>query len=263
MTTAARKVMLQCDLSQAESRVVFALSGDARLIELARAKPWDYDAHTENARVLFRKRDVTKDERQIGKVVSHGAQRGMGGRKLAGSVLKHLGVALTERECDRFIERYLATYPGIESYFATIRKDVMRHRALMNTWGRQITWDYDALEDSLYREAYSWLPQSEVGQLMNEWGFLALDAQLQAGRWPGAAINNLGHDSLLASVWPRQAYEIALYLRDSLERPRVYRGCELSIPLEYQLGRNWQMQTDFKRLPERDEFTAAAEALAA
>jgi DNA polymerase-1 len=253
------KIFLQVDLSNAENRVLFALSGDSALQALACER--GRDLHTEGAQALFRKRDISKDERQLGKIISHGVQRGMRGRRLSENLLKHLNVVIDEAECERYVDRYLETYPGIERYFDAVRKDVIRYRALSNSWGRIVTWAYDALDETLYREALSWLPQSEIGDLMNRWGFLALYRRIEGGAFPGTAINIPVHDSLLVSCPPAQVWPVAAFLRDSLERPRSYRGCSLSIPLEFAIGRTWAMTTSWRVLPERDEMERATREL--
>lgn len=67
-------IFVEGDLSQAESRIVYTLTGDPELIEVAQRMPWEYDSHTENtARILGIAMDeVTKeDRRNIGKPTAH------------------------------------------------------------------------------------------------------------------------------------------------------------------------------------------------
>jgi hypothetical protein len=80
-----------------------------------------------------------------------------------------------------------------------------------------------------------------------------------------------GHDSLLMSVHPEDAWKTAKFLKASLERPLTYDGVDLVIPTEIKLGRRWGCGTcaacrvkapctelvEFKRFPSRDEFEAA------
>ena len=64
------------------------------------------------------------------------------------------------------------------------------------------------------------------------------------------------HDSLTVSCPAEEAYDVAAFLRESLERPRTYYGTSLVIPVEVKIGRTWKMDHEYKRLPDRDEFDA-------
>lgn len=255
-------ILLGADLSQAESRVVFALTGDPRMLEIARAKPWERDMHTENAALVFGvpESKVTKEQRQVGKIVSHGAQRNMQGPTLSDHIAKSYGMIISGVECQRFIDSYMRRHAPLEThYFRELRKLAVRHRALSNSFGRVIYFEHDPLEDGLFREMYSWLPQSNVADLTNQWGLIPLATCIRGNMFgPGAAVNAQGHDSVAASVRPQYAYDMAWFLQYRMERSNYYWGNELSIPVEFSLGSTWDYEYTWKRLPPRAEFEAAA-----
>lgn len=254
------KVLFGVDESQAESRVVFALTGDKKLLEIARAKPWEYDMHSENAAAIFGVpvAEVTYEQRRIGKIISHAAQRQIGGATLSAHMAKEYGIIMDADKCQRFLNAYLLRHQALEpGYFRAIRQEALRCRMLSNSWGRVISFKYDYLEEPLYRELYSWLPQSNVADLTDQWGFVPLDRAILAGRFD-ARINIQGHDALVVSVVPTQAYDVALFLQERMEQTQYYWGNALSIPLEFSLGSTWDFEKSWKRLPSRDEFTAAA-----
>lgn len=255
-------IFLGADLSNAENRIVLALTREPSMLALARSKPWELDLHTENVTIIFGTpaAQVTGDERFLGKVVSHGAQRGMGGRTLSDRILKQLGVVLTPEECDRHIAAYMRRYWPVKDYFKDIKLQVLKYKALANTWGRIMRFAYDNFQDdAVFREAYSFLPQSEIIDLMNMWGFKPWSRWLQ--QHTGKPVVHHGHDSLTACVPAALAYDAALALRATLERPRVYYNNELTIPVVFSLGKTWRMSVEYKQLPSRAEFTAAARAL--
>lgn len=254
------KVLLGVDESQAESRVVFALTGDKDLLAIARAKPWEYDMHSENAASIFGVpvAKVTYEQRRIGKVISHAAQRQVGGATLSNHMAKEYGIIMDADKCNRFLNAYLLRHQALEpSYFKAIRQEALRCRMLSNSWGRVIRFQYDYLEEPLYRELYSWLPQANVADLTDQWGFVPLDAAIQAGTFD-ARINLQGHDALVVSVTPTQAYDVALFLQQRMERSQCYWGNELAIPLEFSIGSTWDFEKSWKRLPSREEFTTGA-----
>lgn len=270
-------IFLEADLSQSEGRMVLALTNDRKLVELARTKPWEFDMHVHNAALIFgqtpeellswkkTRREEYERRRYLGKRAVHGAQRDMHGGRLSQLLLMD-GHVVTPEACDKLISQYHARVPAIKDWFREIRKLVMRDKMLVNSWGRRIDFRYDRLDDELFRQAYSFLPQSENADLLNQWGLKPTYYFVKAllNRPPNVQV----HDSLLVSVPPAYAWEVAEFIRDNLERPRLYAGNELSIPVEFKLGVNWGADeksgegVGFKRLPSRREFEDVAFALA-
>ncbi len=253
-------IFLEVDLSAAESRVVRMLSRDAKMRELARVRPDEMDVHSYNASQVFGvlQSAVTKDQRFFAKIVEHGAQRDMHGATMSDGLLK-MGIVRTADECQRDIDAYHARNPAVkEHYFSDVRKQVFRHRALSNTWGRTILFDDLRLDDALYRQAYSFLPQSEVADILNQWGFVPLWRWLQGICMPQPHINAQVHDALLVSCGSYEAYDIAFFLAANLERPRLYLNEPMTIWCEFGIGSTWKKSHEWKRLPSREEMTEAA-----
>lgn len=252
-------VILEADLSQVESRLVYAYSKDPALIEAARTPPTERDDHKEVAALMFgvSVKEVTKDQRNLSKTVSHAAQRSMGAKKLQEKFLL-AGVQKPLLECKWLLDKYYAARPGIQVYMRLVRQQIMSTRSLTNSWGRKITWTYHRLDDELYRKAYSWWPQSEDSDLMLQWGVIPAWKYIKSGA-VRAVLHTTVHDSVVFSVHPVDAYTLAVFLRDSLERVRTYDGVDLSIPVEFKLGSTWACEVEFKGFPSREEFQAGVE----
>ena len=43
--------LMEIDLSQVESRIVYMLTRDPKLVSEAQSMPWEHDMHTENAKL--------------------------------------------------------------------------------------------------------------------------------------------------------------------------------------------------------------------
>ena len=170
------------------------------------------------------------------------------------------GYVHDEDECQAMIDNYISHRPAIRTWQASIRKEILQKRALTNSWGRLIDFTYERLSDDLFRRGYAFKPQSDVGALMNQWGLIPLDAFLRASRMR-STINLHVHDSLVLCAMPDEAYDLAQFAKESLERPRTYEGVSLTIPLEYTIGRTWAGDRDWKSLPDRDEFESAVKEL--
>ena len=263
-------ILLEVDCSQAESRVVYVLSGDDTLYDLALREPHDFDAHSYNAALIFGcpLDKVTKEQRYLGKKSVHGAQRGMGGDKLADELLKD-NVVRTPDECQRMIDRYLREHPGINAYFEWVRGQVLREKRLTNSWG--FCWDvsHEKMDAELYRRAYSFLPQSEVAFLLNVWGLIPI-AEFLATWFPWieqVRIASQVHDSIVLSIERRAPTIMAVCqaLNDHLTQPRTYQTArgprELSMPIEFKLGSTWVAEHEWKRLPTEHEVADALDAM--
>ena len=125
---------------------------------------------------------------------------------------------------------------------------------LVNSWGRHIDFRYDRLDDKLFREAYSWLPQSENADLLNQRGLYPLYLYMKSllGYPPNVQV----HDSLLVSVSHTDAYDIAEFIRSNLEQRYTIAGEPFTPFVEFKIGVSWAGVREFKRLPSKEEFTA-------
>ncbi len=254
-------IILDADLSQVESRFCFAYTGDSELIRLARLRSTEFDQHKFVAALVFKKviEAVEPGERQVCKSIGHGAQRAMQGVRMAETLMKE-GYVYSAEECDELIEEYHKAFPGIRKWHQRIRQEVRQNKLLINSWGR--IWDvyYEEINDELFRRAYSWLLQSECGDLMNQYGFIALWYWLKEHEMKSRILLHI-HDELVMSVDPDEAYDVAVFLQGSLERSRVYNGAELSIPVEFKCGLTWVGEYEWKILPAREEFETVVKRL--
>ena len=265
-------VLIEVDGSQVEARVDYALiyhlTGEKAIYEKAMMRPDEYDQHTENASFIFNTPTdrVTKDQRYLGKKCVHGAFRDMQGVKLAGELLKD-GYVMTGAECQGYIEAFKRRVPGIDDLFRWVRRRMIEHRYLENSWGRRLYFTYDRFGDECYRRGYSFDPQSECADWMNQFGLVPFFWYTQEeSRREGvsvATINVHAHDALVFSARPQYAYAATKFLVDSLEQARQFYGMSLSIPCEIKVGTSWKGQHEFKRLPSRDEFDSAVSQLGA
>lgn len=247
-------VFLEPDLSQAEKRVVDVLTGDPILIANAQSKPWEFDAHTHNAAIIFAipVDQVTKEQRYLGKRAVHASNYGMHGKRLSEALLVD-GIARTADECQRMIDAYLHACSAIPLWQREVRKTIMRTGQLTNSWGRTLSFKGERMNDDTYRAGYAFIPQSEVGDLLNQWGLVPLWNWLRKERMR-SRINAQIHDALLISARPDEAYDIACFVAEHLERPRTYNGVDLSIPVEFALSMTWKKDHELKRLPDRQTF---------
>lgn len=258
-------VLLEVDLSQAESRVVGMLTGDKELIEIAQTPPHLFDVHKFNASIIFKKleAEISKVERYLGKRAVHATNYGMAGKKLQ-EILFNEGYDLTVRQTEDMIRAYLDRFPAIETWHERTRIELFRTRTLTNWWGRRINFAFERMNDDLYRRGYAWVPQSDVADLMNAWGLNVLSDYLISAQ-SRSRINVHCHDALIVSCRVDEVFGVARILNESLSVPRPFgEGIgALAMPCEFKLGRSWKAEVEWKQLPERGEMEAAARAILA
>jgi len=263
-------VGVEVDLSQAEARIVYLaiykLTGDTDMLNKARLRPTEYDQHTEMAAKIFgfeleqyKAMKATDPEqfklyRYLGKTTVHAAQREQSGKGLSERLAKD-GYFYSIAECDGFIKAYRRAVPGLEDYFRDVRRRIMQDKLLVTDWGRVLKFDYARLDDSLYRAGYSFDPQANVADHMNQKGLKPLAdwfEREQCGR-----INVHAHDALFFSVLPERAWDATKFLIDSLESPFTYHGTSLCMPCEVKVGLSWKGTSSWGQLPTQSTFEEA------
>lgn len=181
----------------------------------------------------------------------------MTGQTMSDNAAKR-GIVLDPAECDAAINAYKQLVP-LEEFFNWVKRDVQRNKVLYDTWGGRYDFSCERMDDATFREACSTRMQPEVARWMNQWGVKPLMELLK--RYPGSRLNVHVHDGLFLSVKPEVAYDVAAFLVNNLERPRLYGTAWMTIPCEVAIGHRWKAAVEFKRLPSRDEFQARVEEL--
>jgi len=107
----AGHVIIDCDSSQIEARVLAWLAGQDDLVQAFADKQ---DVYKIMASKIFHKPvdEISKDERFLGKTVVLGCGYGLGAAKFQAS-LKTAGVSMELEECQRIITTYREAYPAI------------------------------------------------------------------------------------------------------------------------------------------------------
>ena len=117
------------DYSQIELRVFAHMSGADNLIS---AFNNDLDIHTKTAMDIYNVSfdDVTSDMRRNAKAVNFGILYGISGFGLS----EDLGVDV--KSAKKFIDDYLATYPGINEYMKNLKDEAYKNGYVKNLFGR-------------------------------------------------------------------------------------------------------------------------------
>jgi uracil-DNA glycosylase family 4 len=231
-------IMVKQDLSQAENRDVAYRANELNMV---RAFEQEMDIHAHTASMMFNVNmaEVTHEQRQSGKKANHGLNYGM--YYLLFAILNNM-----PNPAAKFIyDRYHFIYPGIHQWHNTIRSQLATNRTLVNAYGRHRIF-MDRWGDDMFKEAYSFGPQSDVAEKLNQDGicYSYYDGPKQID-----LLNNI-HDAALyqlpLSIGANRIIDIAIEVKLKLESSLTIDGRTFSIPVDTSFGFNALDMIKFK-----------------
>jgi len=151
-------MFMAADLSQAEARVVAYLAEDETLMNVFTSGG---DVHTKVAAMLFQKdeKDVTHEERTLGKTIVHASNYSMGPRSFA----EHTGMSI--RDAKERLNTYHVTFPKIKLWHLEVARELRRSKTLVTPMGRRRSF-FGRWNDALLRDSYAYIPQSTVSDVI-------------------------------------------------------------------------------------------------
>lgn len=235
-------VFIEADMSQAEARIVALLGKDERALELFdsydKTGSPEYDIHRVTASWIFNKtpKEVTYEERQLGKAVRHAGNYDMGKHRLA------IMAQISEWRANKILTAFHDSSPNVRQIFHRDIQEYLRtnNRVLINPYGRPRQF-LNKWGDELFKEAYADLPQSTVPDSLKR-AMIRMRSEIPCyGKHWFFCMES--HDSFTALV-REEVYERFCVLAKSLmETPIDFSKCtlgrgQLVIPSEFKIGRS-------------------------
>ena len=231
------KVFLQADYKQAEAVVVAYLTGDARLKRMfsdsygksnSYCDEHYYDVHRHTAALMFRKdvSDITKEERTIGKTLRHAVSYAAGPSVISA----RLDIPL--KDAKLLLQTYYNANPHLQAWQLRIQEELKETRTLTNLFGRR-HYFLSRWGDDLFRSAYSFMPQSTVGDLLNKalvelyYSHPEIDIVLQL------------HDAVYCLSPENNIKQYAQTLQKAMAIPLKYKNEEFLIDTDFSIGKSW------------------------
>jgi DNA polymerase I-like protein with 3'-5' exonuclease and polymerase domains len=224
-------VFVEGDKSQAEARVVCVLAEDFDILPYFDKPP---GIHRLTASWITGEdpEKISKESKSyaLGKRTRHAANYDMHPYKL--SLMAHIPL----KQAELVLHKFNTASPKIKSIFhAEIVRRIYDNRLLVTPFGRKRKF-FGKLDDELFREAYSYIPQATVSD----------DLKFSMLRLPSwAKIHVEKHDSLLISVPKERLDEFLNVWYAEMEKPINFRECslprdiDLVIPTEVSVGECW------------------------
>lgn len=237
-------IIYNLDLAQAENRIVAHIAPEMSMID-AFAKGYDLHKRTASAIFGIPEEEVSDEEgsadigggaysqRFWGKKANHSFNYGLGSNQFA--YLFEISRAEAKRIRTAFLERY----PGIENYWRWIQTTLRNNGGrLTNLFGR--TYKFSSRwGEEMFKQAYSFIPQSTVADIVNQWGLLYIWNEPSLEK---VEILNQVHDSIVFQIPINVGLEYhAMALRkiaSSLSSTLNWKGMEFNIPVDCKAGLN-------------------------
>ena len=224
-------VMIECDLEQAELRGVAYMSREPNLISLLEDE--GIDIHTEMAMSILNKKEITLEERQLGKRTVHAGDYLISGRGLVRACRIGLNLDMKEKEANDLLKAYFRRFPRIKAWHREIETDLrMNRRTLITPLGRERTF-FERWGSELFRKATAFLPQSTIADLLN----LIMLKWLRT-KTVGELMLQL-HDAIYIQVPEEQLPKALEELREVFNYPFQIHGRKVVIPPAFKVSRCW------------------------
>jgi len=154
-------------------------------------------------------------------------------------------IFMNQTECKQLLQNYQDRFPGLRRWHREIEDEVSQSRILYNLFGRPRRFLGD-MNPVLFRNAYSYKPQSTVAELLNK-GMIKMSNDPRLGK-AGYDIrfNTTVHDSVVFSFHKNQVdnlLKILLIIDDHMKHTFTYKGKSFTIGLDAKIGKQWAGKT--------------------
>ena len=216
-----KKVLMKADLSQADARVVAWLAGDAGMKKVFNS---GRSIHKFVGSLMFGLSEdkITKDMKEyaLAKTGGHATNYD------EGAVTFSIQAGITLNEAKVVQSKYLRSFPNIVGVFhSNIQKELSNGRVITTPLGRKRFFT-QRWGDSLFREAYAYIPQSTTADVI-DLSLLYLDQALPIG----ANLLIQVHDEIVLQCFPEQVKEVSEMVKRFCEIPVVVKGEVMIIPV--------------------------------
>jgi len=261
--------LCEADLAKAEAHVVAYLTQDNNMIAAFES---DVDVHSFNASKIFgvsieeviheakTKKGSGHTMRDLGKRVVHASNYSMGPQTFSDNLATE-EIFMTQSECKQLLQNYQDRFPGLRRWHREIEDEVSQSRVLYNLFGRPRRFLGD-MNAALFRNAYSYKPQSTVAELLNK-GMIKMSNDPRLGKnGYDIRFNTTVHDSVVFSFHKSQVdnlLKILLIVDDHMKHTFTYKGKSFCIKLDAKIGRQWAGKTAEIGAFNQKEINAALE----
>lgn len=177
-----------------------------------------------------------------GKKCNHGLNYGLGYKKFA------ILYEIMENESKRLVEAYHHAYPCVRyGFHEYVQHCLKQDKTLTNPYGRKRLF-LDRWGEELFKDAYSFLPQSTVPDKM--WVDGILPVYERQDIFNHVSLMNTVHDSMSFQISLEHSWETHARIVDTivkqLEKPIPWKAYNITIPCDVEVGFNMKQTVKLK-----------------
>jgi uracil-DNA glycosylase family 4 len=239
-----QRVWIKADLAQAEALVVAEIlyrHGDSTLRDLYRDP--SFDIHRWMAAKYLNKpeSEVTKEEREIfGKIPNHSGNYGAGPMVMVIKGAKEEVDGLDYRTSDKILEARHRAIPGLRKWWRWVEAELHKCRTLTTCFGRRRLF-FGRLDSHTYRDAYSFEPQSIVGDVTNR-----ILTKIENNPLSKLTLLLQVHDEIDGECDACDVLAVANEIIEAALIPVYVNSVPIIIPIDVEVGTNWGQVEDYK-----------------
>ena len=221
-------VLLQADYKGAEAHVVAHLIQDFAIMK---AFDEGLDVHKITASNMFKVNynDVTDKQRKVGKTLRHGVNYSAGPMVLAN------WLKVTKKVAEGYLKDFHNGTPQLKIWHESLKADLNKTRTLITPLGRKHVF-MERWGDQLFRSAYSFIPQSTIGDLLN----LAMTTFYNTHDVPNMGLALQLHDAIYIWCYEDEAVDWGKELHRAMHIPIPMPYTELYIGVDFKVGKDWK-----------------------
>jgi DNA polymerase-1 len=235
------KIFIEADLSQAEARVVAYLAEEERMIEVFEGGGDIHQLTADSLPASFMPsgsayENVPNPRRLFAKKHVHAFNYGEGEWTFARRARIARAIAASIRN------GYLDRFPKIKAWHLQIQRELGKSRTMTTPMGRKRTF-FGLWGDQLFREAYAFVPQSTVADVLNL-ATIRLYNITYAGKYatfikPQLMLQN--HDAFVVQCHNDliSIDQTILIIKEAFAIPIYINGKTFTIPIEMKMGKSW------------------------
>jgi uracil-DNA glycosylase family 4 len=229
-------LLLQADYSNLELRVLAFESEDAVMQAVFEKGGNIHDQNTVDLFGLDKTDPLWPAARKAAKIYIFGRNYGGGLEGIHARVQKEVSeLPLLFSQFKEKDQAYRKAHPAYDRWCQAVKEQVSSTRQLTNAFGRIRV--FLGTEAEIIREGLNFPIQSAAADIINQATIRFCQAKQKTWKLVGQI-----HDALLVEVPAGQLKPAAELLRESMEKPLLYRGRQAVFPVELSAGPDWAKQ---------------------
>lgn len=178
----------------------------------------------------------------LAKQTCHSANYGITAPTFRMNILEKSGgkINISKEDSERFLLTYHSLFPEIQDWHRRLRRQVEQTKMLFNLFGEPYSISSYIFLETHWKELFSWIPQSTVGQITNV-AFSSMQSFIEEQKLHWDNLIN-GHDSIVSQAPLTELSDCGKKQKEFIEQEfeSPVDGVRFRMRSETQIGLNWR-----------------------